>query len=125
MNQPVPERTPPAQPEVLPMPVFVEFLRRLHDGPPQRAAAVRVAMALWQQAADRGDPAQAHEALRLARNELDGLIRDLTELQETGRRWSGHPLPTHAELSAAREAAAEWEAAAGRAFVGESDTASD
>lgn len=100
---------PPAAPDALPMPVFLDFLRRLHDGPPQRAAAVRVAMALWQQAADRGDPAQAQEALRLARGELDALIRELTELQETGRRWSHNASPTHADLDAARTAAAEWD----------------
>ena|SRR6266545_5032712 len=101
----------PQQPDALPMPVFLDYLRRLHDGPPQRAAAVRVAMALWQQAAERGDPTQAQEALQLARGELDALIRELTELQETGRRWSGRPTPTHADLEAARTAAAEWEAA--------------
>src|ERR671933_103030 len=73
-------------------------------------AAMRVAMALWKQAADRGDVAQAHEALDLARQQLDRLIEELTELQETGRRWSGHPSPTHAELAAAAAAAAQWEA---------------
>jgi hypothetical protein len=91
------------------MPVFLEFLRRLHDGPPQAAAAVRVAMALWQQTAERGDHAQAQEALALARQQLDQLIRDLTQLQELGRRWSGRPSPTHAELAAAAEATARWE----------------
>jgi len=101
--------SPVAAPGALPMPVFVEFLRRLHSGPPQSAAAVRVAMALWQQAAGRGDAAQAHEALRLAREELDRLIGELTHLQETGRRWSGQPSPSHTELAAAAEAAARWE----------------
>jgi hypothetical protein len=99
----------PAAPDVLPMPVFIEFLRRLHDGPPQAAAAVRVAMALWQQAAERGEGAQAQEALTLAREQLDQLIRELTQLQELGRRWSGHPTPSHAELAAAADAAARWE----------------
>jgi len=91
------------------MPVFWEFLRRLHDGPPQSAAAVRVAMALWQQAAERGDTAQAREALDLARAQLDQLIHELTQLQETGRRWSGRPASTHADLAAAASAAANWD----------------
>jgi hypothetical protein len=98
----------PRAPDVLPMPVFLEFLRRLHDGPPQ-AAAVRAAMALWQRAAERGDRAQAREALSLAREQLDQLIRDLAQLQETGRRWSGCPSPSHAELAAEADAAAHWE----------------
>jgi hypothetical protein len=93
------------------MPVFIEFLRRLHDGPPQHAAAVRVAMALWQQATGRGDGALAQEALGLARGELDALIGELTQLQETGRRWSGQSAPSHADLAAAAEAAAEWDVA--------------
>ena len=100
----------PDRPDTLPMPVFIEFLRRLHDGPPQHAAAVRVAMALWQQAVARGDAAQAQEALGLARGELDALIGELTQLQETGRRWSRHPSPSHADLAAAAAAAAAWEA---------------
>jgi hypothetical protein len=91
------------------MPVFVEFLRRLHNGPPQAAAAVRVAMAIWQQATERGDLTQAHEALDLARMQLDALIAELTRLQETGRRWSGNPTPTHADLAAAAAAAERWE----------------
>jgi hypothetical protein len=43
---------------------------------------------------------------------LDQLIRDLTQLQELGRRWSGRPSPSHAELAAAADAAARWEARA-------------
>ena len=33
---------PDGRPAALPLPVFLAFLRRLHDGPPQHAAAVRV-----------------------------------------------------------------------------------
>ena len=100
----------PAPPDALPMPVFLEFLRRLHDGPPQHAAAVRVALAIWQQAVERGDVAQAREAVGMVRAELDRLIEGLTALQETGRRWSGRPSPTHEELAAAAAAAEAWDA---------------
>ena len=98
------------RPEALPMPVFLAFLRRLHDGPPQHAAAVRVALAIWQGAVERGDAAQAREAVAMVRAELDRLITGLTELQDTGRRWSGVRAPAPAELAAAQRAAEVWEA---------------
>jgi hypothetical protein len=92
------------------MPVFHEFLRRLHSGPPQHAAAVRVALAVWQTAAERGDAEQAAQAVSLVRGEVDRLIASLTDLQDTGRRWAGGRPPTQREIAAAAEAAAEWEA---------------
>jgi hypothetical protein len=92
------------------MPVFLAFLRRLHEGPPQHAAAVRVALAVWQGAIERQDAAQAREAVALVRQELDRLIVGLTELQDTGRRWSGDHPPTREELAAAHQAAEAWEA---------------
>ncbi len=99
-----------SRPEALPMPVFLAFLRRLHDGPPQHAAAVRVALAVWQGAIDRGDAAQAREAVAMVRGELDRLIAGLTELQETGRRWSGVRTPAAAAAADAEPAAQAWEA---------------
>jgi len=98
------------RPAALPMPVFLAYLRRLHDGPPQHAAAVRVALAVWLGAADRGDAAQVSEAVTMVRAELDRLIAGLTELQETGRRWSGVRTPTPAELADAERVASAWEA---------------
>jgi hypothetical protein len=92
------------------MPVFMEFLRRLHDGPPQHAAAVRVALAIWQQATARGDAAQAQQAVQIARDEVDRLVTSVAALQETGRRWSGRGSPSHEELAAAAAAAADWDA---------------
>lgn len=92
------------------MPVFLAFLRRLHDGPPQHAAAVRVALAVWQGAVERHDAAQAQEALAMVRAELDRLIASLTELENTGRRWSGGRAPAPDELAAAQRAAEAWEA---------------
>ena len=97
------------------MPVFLAFLRRLHDGPPQHAAAVRVALAVWQGAVDRADVAQARDAVAMVRAELDRLLASLTELQETGRRWSGVRAPTPAALADAERAAAAWEAERRRA----------
>jgi hypothetical protein len=91
------------------MPVFLAFLRRLHDGPPQHAAAVRIALAVWQGAVDRGDATQARDAVAMVRAELGRLIAGLTGLQETGRRWSGTRTPTAAELAEAEQAAAAWE----------------
>lgn len=102
--------TTPSPLDTLPMPVFLEFLRRLHNGPPQHAAAVRVALAVLQGAIERGDVAQVHEALTMVRGEIDSVLQSLTELQETGRRWSGHPSPTHHQLAEAAKAAEEWEA---------------
>jgi hypothetical protein len=101
---------PGGRPEALPMPVFLAYLRCLHDGPPQHAAAVRVALAVWQGAVDRGDAVQAREAVAMVRAELDRLIAGLIELQETGRRWSGTRAPTSAELADAERAAEAWEA---------------
>jgi hypothetical protein len=101
---------PPQPPAALPLPVFLAFLRRLHDGPPQHAAAVRVALAVWEGAAGRGDVAQAREAVAMVRGELDRLLASLTELQDTGRRWSGVRAPTPAALADAERAAAAWEA---------------
>jgi hypothetical protein len=102
---------PDGRPAALPLPVFLAFLRRLHDGPPQDAAAVRVALAVWQGAVDRGDAAQARAAVALVRGQLDRLLAGLTELQETGRRWSGVRALTPEEAAAAERAAQAWEAA--------------
>lgn len=110
MSQFMPSRPLEPTESALPISVFLEFLRRLHDGPPQHAAAMRVAVAIWQNAVDRGDVAQAQEALEMVRAELDRLIAGLVELQETGRRWSGVPSPTHHQLADAAEAARQWEA---------------
>jgi hypothetical protein len=99
-----------ARPEALPVPVFLAFLQRLHNGPPQHAAAVRVALAVWQGAVDRGDAAQAQAAVAMVRGELDRLLASLTELQETGRRWSGVRTPPPAALAAAERAAQAWDA---------------
>jgi hypothetical protein len=65
---------------------FEDFLRRLHGGPPQHAAAVKVAVAVWQGALARGDAAGAEAALRMVRDEVDRLIQSISELQEHGRR---------------------------------------
>jgi hypothetical protein len=102
-------------PAALPLPVFLAYLRRLHDGPPQHAAAVRVALAVWEGAAGRGDVAQAREAVAMVRAELDRLLASLTELQETGRRWSGVRSPAPAALVEAERAAEAWEAQRRRA----------
>jgi hypothetical protein len=58
----------------------------------------------------RGDAGQAGQAVDLVRSQLDRLIAALSELQETGRRWSGVPSPSVAELAGAARAAAAWEA---------------
>jgi hypothetical protein len=97
-------------PAALPLPVFLAYLRRLHDGPPQHAAAVRVALSVWEGAAGRGDLAQAQEAVAMVRAELDRLLASLTEIQETGRRWSGVRSPAPAALAEAERAAEAWEA---------------
>jgi hypothetical protein len=89
----------------------MEFLRRLHDGPPQHAAAVRVALAIWQRAIESGDETQARDAVQIVRTELDRLIAELTELQELGRRWAGGRSPTPEEQDAAAAMAASWDAA--------------
>lgn len=72
--------------EAIPRPLFLDFLRRLHEGPPQQAAALRVALAVWEGAAARGDSAQAREALQLVRDALEQLQASLSELQEAGRQ---------------------------------------
>ena len=73
----------------VPMPVFLDFLRRLHDGPPQHAAAVKVAIAVWQGAIARADSSGADVALEMVRGEVDGLIQSISALQEHGRRLAG------------------------------------
>ena len=80
-----------ARREALPMAEFEEFLSRLHGGPPQHAAAVKVAVAVWQGAIRRGDGAAAEEALRMVREEVDRLIQSISEIQEHGRRLAGQP----------------------------------
>ena len=75
--------------DALPMAEFEQFLRRLHAGPPQHAAAVKVAVAVWQGAIKRGDTSGAETALQMVRDEVDALIRSISELQEHGRRLAG------------------------------------
>lgn len=76
-------------PGAVPAAAFEEFLRRLHDGPPQHAAAVKVAVAVWQGAIDRGDVEGAQAALGMVREEVDRLIQSIADLQEHGRRLAG------------------------------------
>ena len=80
--------TPPR--DSVPLSEFEDFLRRLHAGPPQHAAAVKVAVAVWQGAVKRGDTAGAEVALQMVRDEVDRLIRSIAEIQEHGRRLAGH-----------------------------------
>lgn len=73
----------------LPMAEFGDFLRRLHDGPPQHAAAVKVALAIWQGAIARSDSDGSQAALRMIQEEVDRLITSIADLQEHGRRLAG------------------------------------
>jgi len=82
-------REAPEPGAALPLAEFEDFLRRLHDGPPQHAAAVKVALAVWQGAVARGDADGAQAALRMVREEMDRLIQSISELQEHGRRLAG------------------------------------
>ena len=81
---------PAARRAVVPIDELDEFLRRLHAGPPQHAAAVKVAVAVWQGAVSRGDTAGATAALQMVREEVDRLIESIAEIQEHGRRLAGH-----------------------------------
>jgi len=74
-----------------PMDEFEDFLHRLHGGPPQNAAAVKVAIAVWQGAVKSGDTEGAEAALRMVREQVDRLIEDISALQEHGRRLTGKP----------------------------------
>ena len=78
-----------SHPDAVPIAEFEEFLRRLHAGPPQHAAAVKVAVAIWQGALARGDTAGAAAALRMVRDEVDRLIHSIAEIQDHGRRLAG------------------------------------
>jgi len=80
--------TPPR--DSVPIAEFEDFLRRLHAGPPQHAAAVKVAFAVWQGAIKRGDVTGAEAALQMVREQVDRLIQGIAELQEHGRRLAGH-----------------------------------
>ena len=70
---------------------FEDFLHRLHGGTPQNAAAVKVAIAVWQGAVKSGDIEGAEAALRMVREQVDRLIEDISALQEHGRRLTGKP----------------------------------
>jgi hypothetical protein len=94
----------------LPMPVFEAFLCRLHDGPAQSAAALRVGLAVWRQAVEHGDLAQARAAQSMLYDELASLVDGLTELQEAGRRWMGAAGQPPSDRQRAERAAAAWEA---------------
>ena len=65
------------------------FLQRLHDGPPQHAAAVKVALAVWQGAVGRGDRAGAEAALQMVRDEVNRLVESIAEMQALGRKLTG------------------------------------
>jgi hypothetical protein len=80
---------PAAPMDSLPMETFRDFLRRLHDGPPQHAAAVKVALAVWEGALRRGDTAGAQAATQMVREEMNRLVESITSLQAHGRRLSG------------------------------------
>ena len=75
--------------EPLPMAEFEDFLDRLHGGPPQHPAAVKVAVAVWRGGVRRGDSAAAEAALQMVRDEVDRLIQSISEIQEHGRRLAG------------------------------------
>ena len=73
----------------IPVAELETFLSRLHAGPPQHAAAVKVAVAVWQGAIKRGDAAGAEAALQMVRDEVDRLIQSISEIQDHGRRLAG------------------------------------
>ena len=75
--------------DAIPVAELEDFLRRLHAGPPQHAAAVKVAVAVWHGAVSRGDTAGAELALQMVRDEVDRLIHSIASLQEHGRRLAG------------------------------------
>jgi hypothetical protein len=77
------------RPASVPIEEFDDFLSRLHGGPPQHAAAVKVAVAVWQGAVKRGDAAGAEAALAMVREAVDRLIQSISEVQEHGRRLAG------------------------------------
>lgn len=76
--------------DAIPLAEFEEFLRRLHAGPPQHAAAVKVAVAVWRGAVTRGDTAGAATALQMVRDEVDRLVQSISDIQEHGRRLARH-----------------------------------
>ena len=73
----------------VPIETFRDFLRRLHDGPPQHAAAVKVALAVWQGALSRGDTAGAQAAVQMVRDEMNRLVESIVQLQARGRELVG------------------------------------
>ena len=75
--------------DALPMEEFKDFLKRLHDGPPQHAAAVKVALAVWQGAVNRGDTAGAQAAVQMVRDEMNRLVESIVSLQSHGRELAG------------------------------------
>jgi hypothetical protein len=75
--------------DTLPLEQFRDFLRRLHDGPPQHAAAVKVALAVWEGALRRGDTGGAQTAAQMVRDELNRLVESIAALQAHGRRLAG------------------------------------
>ena len=74
----------------IPLVEFEDFLRRRHAGPPQHAAAVKVALAVWRGAVARGDTAGAETALQMVRDEVDRLVQSISDIQDHGRRLAGH-----------------------------------
>jgi hypothetical protein len=75
--------------QTVPIEAFRDFLCRLHDGPPQHAAAVKVALAVWEGALRRGDVPGAQAATQMVRDEMNRLVESITVLQAHGRRLAG------------------------------------
>ncbi|MAG36373.1 MAG: hypothetical protein CL878_09030 [Dehalococcoidia bacterium] len=61
-----------------------DHLRRLHDGPMQEGAALKVALALWESAGEQGDTQGAATALDLVRQQLTRLLEGLAALEREG-----------------------------------------
>ena len=61
------------------------FLQRLHDGPLQEGTALKVALAVWERAVERGDQEGASLAVDMAKRQLTQLLESLAQLERDGR----------------------------------------
>lgn len=69
----------------VPTDLFRDFLRQLHSGASQGAAAARIALAVWRRAVARSDAAGAEQAAAEAEARFEALFDQLAELERHGK----------------------------------------
>jgi hypothetical protein len=70
-----------------------ELMIAIHNGLAQEAAAVKIGLAVWRRAADRGDLSAAATAISAVDARLEALFNEIASVERRGREILGEARP--------------------------------